>query len=70
MENTLQSECVEHEGMSYGLWRAERMFTLAPVQAYVGKYLQSFEKFPPRQKPGFFNLGDAMDRISKGTPPN
>jgi hypothetical protein len=37
MENTLQPECVDHEGMSYGFWSAERMLTLASVQAYVGK---------------------------------
>ena len=63
-------ERADHEGMGYGQWRAERMFALAPAQALVGKYLQSFAKFPPRQKPGSFNLGDAMDKISKGTPHN
>ena len=63
-------ERADHEGMGYGRWRAERMFALAPAQAYVGKYLQSFEEFPPRQKPGSFSLGDAMEKISKGTPHN
>ncbi len=63
-------ERADHEGMGYGRWRAERMFALAPAQAYVGKYLQSFQDFPPRQKPGSFSLGDAMDTISKGTPSN
>ncbi len=63
-------ERADHEGMGYGRWRAERMFALAPAQAYVGKYLQSFKDFPPRQKPGSFNLGDAMDKISEGSPSN
>ena len=63
-------ERADHEGMGYGRWRAERMFALAPAQAFVGKYLQSFAEFPPRQKPGSFSLGDAMDKISKGTPHN
>ena len=63
-------ERADHEGMGYGRWRAERMFALAPAQAYIGKYLQSFQDFPPRQKPGSFSLGDAMDKISKGTPSN
>jgi len=63
-------ERADNEGMGYGQWRAERMFALAPAQAFVGKYLQSFAEFPPRQKPGSFSLGDAMDKISKGTPHN
>lgn len=63
-------ERADHEGMGYGQWRAERMFALAPAQALVGKYLQSFKKFPPRQTPGSFNLGDALDKITKGNPGN
>ncbi len=31
-------------------------FLLAPAAAYVGNWLQSFREFPPRQKPGSFNL--------------
>ena len=46
------------------------MFALAPAQAFVGKWLESFRGFPPRQKPGSFNLGDALDKITKGNPGN
>ena len=28
-------ERADHEGMGYGQWRAERMFALAPAQAFV-----------------------------------
>ena len=63
-------ERADHEGMGYGLWRAERMFALAPAQAYVGQYLQSFAEFPPRQKPGSFSLQNAMDKIAQGNPNN
>jgi hypothetical protein len=56
--------------MGYGQWRAERMFVLAPAQAHVARWLQSFKEFPPRQKPGSFSLGDAMDKIQRGTPDN
>ena len=28
-------------------------------------WLESFNEFPPRQKPGSFNLSDAMDKISE-----
>ncbi len=60
-------ERADHEGMGYGRWRAERMFVLAPAQAYVARWLQTFEDFPPRQAPGSFSLGDAMDKITSGT---
>lgn len=63
-------ERADHEGMGYGTWRAERMFALAPAQAFVGRYLQSFVDFPPRQAPGSFSLGAAMEKIIKGNPGN
>ena len=63
-------ERADHEGMGYGRWRAERMFALAPAQAFIGKWLNSFKEFPPRQKPGSFSLGDAMDKITQGSPNN
>ncbi len=63
-------ERADHEGMGYGYWRINRAYVLAPAQAYVGKYLQSFGDFPPRQKPGSFNLGDAMAKMTEGTPNN
>ena len=63
-------ERADHEAIGYGQWRAERMFMLAPAQMFVGKYLQSFKDFPPRQKPGSFNLSNAMDKITSGSPNN
>ena len=31
--------------------------------AYVGQWLQSFKEFPPRQKPGSFNLERVMESV-------
>jgi len=33
----------------------------------VKQWLDSFREFPPRQKPGSFNLSDAMEALSAGT---
>ena len=63
-------ERADHEAIGYAQWRAERMFALAPAQAYVGKWIQSFKEFPPRQKPGSFSLTNAMEKITKGSPNN
>jgi arylsulfatase len=49
--------------MDWTRWMAERMFVFAPAGAYVGQWLQSFREFPPRQKPGSFNLDRIMESI-------
>jgi len=36
---------------------------MLPAAEYVGKFLATFEEFPPRQKPGSFTIGDAKDKI-------
>ena len=52
------------EGMGYKEWRFNHTFLMGPAQAYVGQWLQSFKDFPPRQKPGSFNLTEAMDKLT------
>jgi arylsulfatase len=57
-----------HEiGMDYERWFLEHMFLIAPAGAYVGQWLQSFKEFPPRQKPGSFNLERVMEAVMSGT---
>jgi len=56
-------ERAEYEGYGYNQWFAEHMFLLAPAGAYVGQWLQSFKEFPPRQKPGSFNLDRVMEAV-------
>jgi arylsulfatase A-like enzyme len=54
-----------HEiGMDYQRWFLEHMFVIAPAGAYVGQWLQSFKEFPPRQKPGSFNLDRVMEALT------
>jgi arylsulfatase A-like enzyme len=59
-------ERAHKEAIGYGKWQFEHMFAFAPAGAYVGKWLQSFRDFPPRQKPGSFNLDNVMESINKG----
>jgi arylsulfatase len=57
-------ERAEHENaMGYQRWYLDRMFAIAPAGAYVGRWLQSFRDFPPRQKPGSFNLDRVMEAV-------
>jgi arylsulfatase A-like enzyme len=62
-------ERAEHEhAMGYQRWYLEHMFIIAPAGAYVGQWLQSFKDFPPRQKPGSFNLDRVMESVMQGQP--
>jgi arylsulfatase len=42
---------------------ARRAFLIVPTQAVIGKWLESFKEFPPRQKPASFNLDDVMSKL-------
>ena len=55
----------DEDAMGYQHWYIEHMFVMAPGAAFVGKWLQSFRDFPPRQKPGSFNLDKVMDAITQ-----
>ena len=59
-------ERAHDESIGYPRWWVDHMFIFAPAGAYVGQWLQSFRDFPPRQKPGSFNLDNVMEAITKG----
>jgi arylsulfatase len=54
------------ESVAYG-WNyfAPRSFVIAPAQAVVGKWLETFKEYPIRQKPASFNLDEVMRKISE-----
>ena len=58
----------EENASGYQQWYMERMFLIAPAAAYVGQWLQSFRDFPPRQKPGSFNLDRVMEKVMESSP--
>lgn len=63
-------ERADHEASDYDHWRLEHAFVLMPAQAMVGQFLQTFKEFPPRQKPGSFNLDKVLDTLSEGPKEN
>ena len=56
------------EGIGYNEWWYRHAFYAVPVQNIVGQFLMSFKEFPPRQKPGSFTVGDALEALSKASP--
>jgi len=55
----------DRDGIEYKRWRMDRVFMLGPASGYVAQWMQSFKDFPPRSKPGTFNLSHVMAKLSK-----
>lgn len=56
-------ERAQHESGDYVRWFLEHAFVLVPAQALVAQHLQSFQQFPPRQRPGSFSVEQAMEKL-------
>jgi len=54
------------ESIQYDMWMAERAFVQVPAQAFVAKWLASFNEFPIRQRPASFNLDGVMEQLQRG----
>ena len=48
---------------TYFDWLLDRAYLLVPAQTYVGKFLQTFKEFPPRQKAASFSLDQVMKKM-------
>src|SRR6202023_3323008 len=56
-------ERAEHEAGGYDRWFIEHVFVLVPAQAIVGQFLATFQKSPPRQRPGSFSVEQAREKL-------
>jgi arylsulfatase A-like enzyme len=54
------------ESDMYRRWAADKLWTLVPAQAIVGKFIQSFKEYPPSQRSGSMNLDVIMEALSAG----
>jgi arylsulfatase len=52
---------------TYDDWFLDRVFLLAPAQGYAARFLGTFKEFPPRQKPGSFNLENVIEALEAPT---
>ncbi len=51
---------------TYYDWAADRAFILVPAQAYVGRFLETFKEYPPRQRAASFSLDQVLESITDG----
>ncbi len=49
----------------YDDFRINHAFLVGPAIGYAAQWIQSFKDFPPRSKPGSFNLSHVMEKLSK-----
>jgi hypothetical protein len=57
-------ERAEITSNTYYDWMLDRAYLLVPAQQYVGKFLSTFQEFPPRQKAASFSLDQVMEKLS------
>jgi arylsulfatase len=50
---------------TYYDWLIDRAYLLVPAQAFVAKFLSTFQAFPPRQKAASFSLDKVLDKLSQ-----
>jgi arylsulfatase len=56
-------ERAQNEAGDYVRWFVEHAFVLIPAQSLVAQHLQSFQQFPPRQRPGSFSVEQAIEKL-------
>ncbi len=61
-------ERAQHESNSYELWFAENTHIIYPARPIVGQFVMSFQQFPPRMKPGSFNVDGVTSLIYSAMP--
>jgi arylsulfatase len=49
----------------YWDWVLDHIFVMYPMQALAAEQIQSFAQFPPRQKPGAFNLDSVLEQMDE-----
>ncbi len=59
-------EIADRTSNTYYDWLLDRAFLLVPAQVYVGKFLATFQEYPPRQKAASFSLDQVMEILQSG----
>ena len=58
---------MEHMSM-YFRWAGDKFWIYQPMQAFVGRFIQSFKEFPQRQKSATRNVNQVLERMQSRSP--
>lgn len=56
-------EVAPEEAEEYNIWQFEHVFMIAPAQAYIGQFLDTFRDYPPRQLPASFGIDGLLEDL-------
>jgi arylsulfatase A-like enzyme len=62
-------ERADHNSNTYWDWLISHAYLIYGMQALVAEQIESFKKFPPRQKPGSFNLDSVLESLQDAHTP-
>jgi arylsulfatase len=57
-------ERADHDSDFYTQFFIDHMFVMVPAQAFVAQFLQTFQEFPPRQKPASFTIDQVIEKLA------
>ncbi len=57
-------ERADHDSDFYTQFFIDHMFVMVPAQTYVAGFLQTFQQFPPRQKPASFTIDQVLEKLA------
>lgn len=60
-------EIAQDVGLGYEEWSKSRTFIKLAIGDVIGGYLQTLAAFPPRQRPGSFNIDQMMEGLYKAS---
>jgi arylsulfatase len=60
-------ERYQTEGMLYGRWWGEKLWTMVPAINIVGEFLATFVEYPPSQASGTLSVEKALAMLQEGT---
>ena len=63
-------ERADHESGGYDRWFIDHVFVMVPAQAFVAQHIATYKHFPPRQKPGSFNLDRVLEQLQEASGEN
>ena len=63
-------ERADHEAEMYNIWRFNHAFLVLPAVDYVAQHLATYQKYPPRQAPGSFNLEKVLEKLQQNPSTN
>ena len=58
-------ERADHESCGYDRWYIDHVFVMVSAQAFVAQHIATYKEYPPRQKPGSFNLDRVLEKLQE-----